>query len=182
MTLVEWTRLEGGQVEAVVAMMVNRERPNPVRITPSRGDGGVDILDRKAGPGGSDLVYQVKRYTDKLTAKQKKDIEDSLVTLMKDERWAELNVVEWHLVTPWNPSPEAENCLQDLGREHGVTPIWHGFGSRRATGSELLPDGTKTSGKQSTPRPAFSRRWRFYRSTRPRSSWSRTSLTVPASR
>jgi hypothetical protein len=39
-------------------LLVNRERPNSVRITPSRGDGGVDILDLKAGPGGSDVVIR----------------------------------------------------------------------------------------------------------------------------
>jgi hypothetical protein len=43
---VEWRRYEGDDVEAVVAMMLNREHPNSVRITPSQGDGGVDILDR----------------------------------------------------------------------------------------------------------------------------------------
>lgn len=127
MDLVEWTRREGGEVEAVVAMLVNREQPNSVRITPSRGDGGVDILDRTAGPGGSDVVYQVKRYTGPLTSKQKDDIEDSLATLAQDPRWADLDVVEWHLVLPWNPTPEAENWLQELGRTYKVTPIWHGL-------------------------------------------------------
>lgn len=123
---VEWTRLEGGQVEAVVAMFVNREHPNSVRITPSRGDGGVDILDRGAGPDGSDVIYQVKRYTDKLTTRQKKDIKDSLETLSTDDRWKGLSVKQWHLVTPWDPSPEAENWLHDLGHT-GVTKIWHGL-------------------------------------------------------
>lgn len=79
MSLIEWTRLEGGQVEAV-AMLVNREHPNSVRITPSRaGTAAVDILDRNAGPGGSDVVYQVKRYTEKLTKSRKDKVEDSLV-------------------------------------------------------------------------------------------------------
>jgi hypothetical protein len=41
-------------------MFVNRGHPNSTRITPSKGDGGVDILDLGAGPGGSDMVYQVK--------------------------------------------------------------------------------------------------------------------------
>lgn len=42
MTRVEWTRLQGNDAEAV-AMFVNREHSNSVRMTPSRGDGGVDI-------------------------------------------------------------------------------------------------------------------------------------------
>jgi hypothetical protein len=53
----------GDDVEAVVAMFVNRERPRSVRITPSRGDGVVDILDRDAAGDRSDEVYQVKRYS-----------------------------------------------------------------------------------------------------------------------
>jgi hypothetical protein len=48
MTRIEWTRRDGHDVEAVVAMFVNREHPNSTRITPSRGDGGADILDRAA--------------------------------------------------------------------------------------------------------------------------------------
>ncbi|AXE40210.1 hypothetical protein JS278_03076 [Acidipropionibacterium virtanenii] len=126
----EWTRLEGGQVEAVVAMFVNREHPNSVRITPSRGDGGVDILDRGAGPEGGDVVYQVKRYTGKLTPRQKKDIEDSLETLQAElqteKRWESLTVEEWYLVTPWDPTPETETWLQGLGQA-GIKKIWHGL-------------------------------------------------------
>jgi hypothetical protein len=127
MTLVEWTRLEPGQVEAVVAMLVNREHPTSVRITPSRGDGGVDILDRGQGSTGGDIVYQVKSYTEGLIQRQKDSIEDSLTTLGTDERWAGLNVEEWRLVTPWNPSPEAENWLHDLGQAAGLTTVWHGL-------------------------------------------------------
>lgn len=126
MTLVEWTRLEPGQVEAVVAMLVNRERPTSVRITPSRGDGGVDILDRGAGAGGGDVVYQVKSYTRIIEAREKASIKDSFDTLGSDERWSGLNVVSWRVVTPLNPSPEAENWLHDLGAEAEVPTVWHG--------------------------------------------------------
>lgn len=124
--MVEWTRLEGGQVEAVVAMFVNRERPNSVRITPSRGDGGIDILDRGAGTDGGDVVYQVKRYTEKLTSKQKKDIEKSALTLAGDERWEGLTVSEWHLVMPWDPTPEVFRWLNEL-IDSAITTFWHGL-------------------------------------------------------
>lgn len=89
----EWTRLDGGDVEAMVAMFVNREHGNSVLITPSAGDGGVDILDRQAGPDGGDAVYQVKRYTDALTTRQKAEVENSLQA--RDPRWSELNVGTW---------------------------------------------------------------------------------------
>lgn len=130
MRAVEWTRLEGGQVEAVVAMFVNRERPDSVRISPSRGDGGVDILDRRAGPDGSDVVYQVKRFTGPLSSRQKGEVAKSLETLLDDKRWVDLAVGEWILVMPWDPTPEAEQWLQGL--EHprmrrGMRKIWRGL-------------------------------------------------------
>ncbi|MGR6998660.1 restriction endonuclease [Yinghuangia aomiensis] len=105
MTRVEWTRYEGNDVEAVVAMLVNLENVDSVRITPSSGDGGVDILDRGAGPDGTDVVYQVKRYTGPLDSKQQGNVEHSLHTLFQDPRWAQLNVKLWRLVTPWDPTP-----------------------------------------------------------------------------
>jgi len=127
MTRVEWTRLNGHEVEAVVAMFVNREHVDSVRITPSKGDGGVDILDRGAAPNGADVVYQVKSYTEAFSAKQKAKVEKSLRTLMQDPRWAELNVKVWYLVTPWDPTPEAESWLNSLGSAHGVTAVWRGL-------------------------------------------------------
>lgn len=127
MTRVEWTRLDGDDVEAVVAMFVNREHPDSVRITPSRGDGGVDILDRRAAADGTDVVYQIKRYTGPLSSRQMDEVEKSLRRLMGDPRWAQLNVSTWYLVTPWNPTPEAETWLRKLGSEHGLTAKWHGL-------------------------------------------------------
>lgn len=126
-TRVEWTRLDGGDVEAVVAMFVNREHVNSVRITPSRGDGGVDILDREAGPDGGDAVYQVKRYTEPLSARQRSEVEKSLQALVRDPRWSGLRVTAWYLVTPWNPSPEAETWLQSLASAHGFATVWMGL-------------------------------------------------------
>lgn len=127
MTLVEWTRLEPGQTEAVVAMLVNREHPTSIRIAPSRGDGGVDILHRGGGEGGGDVVYQIKSYNKETGAREKASIKDSFDTLKADERWAGLNVVSWRLVTPMKPSPEAENWLHDLGITGGVATVWHGL-------------------------------------------------------
>lgn len=125
--LIEWTRLEPGQVEAVVSMLVNREHPTSVRITPSRGDGGVDILARRQGPTGGDVVYQVKSFTNRVKQREKNSIEESLTTLGTDERWAGLSIEEWHLVTPLNPSPEAETWLHGLGEAAGITTVWQGL-------------------------------------------------------
>jgi hypothetical protein len=127
---VSWDRYDGEDVEATVAMMINREHPNSIRITPSQGDGGVDILDRNALPDG-DVIYQVKRYAGPLTPSQKKKVENSLARLLspqtRDPRWSDLTVAQWRLVTPWNPSPEAEHWLQELGETYAVNVAWDGL-------------------------------------------------------
>lgn len=127
MSRVEWTRLEGNDVEAVVAMFVNREHPRSVRITPSVGDGGVDIVDPGASPDGTEDVYQVKKYTEPLTSRQKSEVESSLRTLTSDERWADLQLGTWYLVTPWNPTPEAYNWFKELTDKYKVGAVWHGL-------------------------------------------------------
>lgn len=128
---VPWGRFEGNDVEAVVAMMLNREHPDSVRITPSRGDGGVDILDRGAAAGGGDVVYQVKSYCAPFTAKQKSEVENSLARLLdpenRDPRWKDLSVTEWRLVTPWDPTPEADAWLQGLGSTYKLRVRWDGL-------------------------------------------------------
>jgi hypothetical protein len=101
--------LQGGDdIEAAVAMMINRERPNSVRIAPSQGDGGVDILDPRTPRGrDDDRLLQVKRFTAPLSANQKAQVLGSLDALVADPRWAKLQVEEWRLVTPWDPTPKA---------------------------------------------------------------------------
>ena len=128
---VSWQRYGGDDVEAVVAMLINREHPDSVRITPSRGDGGVDILDRGAAKDGGDVVYQVKRYTSPLDSKQKSEVEASLARLLDpengDPRWRSLNVTEWRLVTPWDPTPEALAWLDEAALPYAVTAHWDGL-------------------------------------------------------
>lgn len=127
---VSWAAYSGEDIEATVAMMLNREHPNSVNINPSRGDGGVDILDRAALPDG-DVVYQVKKYADPLTPGRQKKIESSLARLLdperRDRRWSDLKIAQWRLVMPWNPTPEAEHWLQNLGSRYGVPVVWDGL-------------------------------------------------------
>ncbi|ALG28965.1 hypothetical protein AOZ07_08245 [Glutamicibacter halophytocola] len=69
----------------------------------------------------------MKRYTEPLGKNEKDAVENSLATLMKDPRWSDLNVKEWHLVLPWDPSPEADKWLHGIGEGHGVRAIWNGL-------------------------------------------------------
>ncbi|MGO1849686.1 MAG: hypothetical protein ACTH0V_06500 [Microbacteriaceae bacterium] len=127
MTRIAWSRYEGNDIEAVVAMLINREHPNSERITPSKGDGGVDILDRGAAADGGDVVYQVKKYWQPLDGTQKTNVEESLRRIREDPRWDTLQVSEWHLVTPWDPTPEADTWLQDIDDAPPYKRMWHGL-------------------------------------------------------
>ncbi|MFE5331347.1 hypothetical protein ACFRCG_33675 [Embleya sp. NPDC056575] len=62
-----------------------------------------------------------------MDTKQKGEVEKSLRALVRDPRRAGLNVGPWRLVTPWDPTPEAETWLHDFATAHGVSPTWRGF-------------------------------------------------------
>ncbi|MGJ9412341.1 hypothetical protein ACHAAC_06490 [Aeromicrobium sp. CF4.19] len=130
---VPWVRYDGDDIEAVVAMMLNRENPRSVRIAPSQGDGGVDILERGGASDGGDVVWQVKRFAerDKLTSADKAKIAASLKKLLdpdkRDPRWERLNVTEWHLVMPLDSTPEDVTWLEDQAADCGVKVIWDGL-------------------------------------------------------
>lgn len=123
MTRIEWTRYNGEEIEHAIAMFISYEDIWAEKITPSRGDGGVDILSRHP----KTTVYQVKSFTSRLSSGQKKKVIDSLEKLVTDERWKYLDVDEWHLVTPWDPTPEAEIWLQEEARQRGITAVWDGL-------------------------------------------------------
>lgn len=83
---VAWDRYEGNDVEAVIATLVNREHPRSIRITPSPGDGGIDILDHKAATDGGDVVYQGTRYAKPLTGGQKTKVLNSFKRLFDEDK------------------------------------------------------------------------------------------------
>lgn len=121
---VPWSEYSGEDIERAVAMFIAMEHPTAVRITPSRGDGGVDILNR----GERTVVYQVKGFHNALTSGQQKQVEESIDRLSSDPRWAELTVDEWHLVTPWDPTPERLQWLRDYATSKGLPePVWDGL-------------------------------------------------------
>jgi len=81
-TRVEWTRTEPGDIEQVVSMLLCRENPSAVRVRPSRGDGGIDVL-APARNGTGVAVYQVKSFSSNLTAGQKAQVERSFRRVLR---------------------------------------------------------------------------------------------------
>ena len=114
---VAWSRYGGEDIEHAVAMFIASEHPRAERITPSRGDGGIDILDKVDGRA---VVYQVKGFHEPLEPNQKRQVERSIDRLLSDPRWGDLDIAEWHLVTPWDATPEAKQWLTDYATESGL--------------------------------------------------------------
>jgi len=79
-----WEREPGERVEEFDAALLLLEHPAGNLITP---------------------IYQVKRYTGRVTSRQAADIEQSWSTFVR-ETLPVLPVRSWTLVTPWNPTNE----------------------------------------------------------------------------
>ncbi len=125
MTRVEWTRQSGEDIEAVIAMFISAEFPNAERITPSQGDGGIDVMVRRAD---GTQVYQVKKFTGALTASHKRQIRRSVERLATDPRLSGLTFCEWHLAMPRDPTLENKEWLTELVTSRGLPdPTWDGL-------------------------------------------------------
>lgn len=126
---VPWVRLEGGDVESIVGMLICSQFTNAVRVRPSQGDGGVDIF--VPGEGGfaeERIVYQVKKYTENLTAGQKTKITNSfnrVVAASGKEGW---RLAEWHLVMPLDLTDHnLANWLRELTEDAEFPCETHGL-------------------------------------------------------
>ena len=123
---VEWTRTEPGDVEQVVSILLCRENPSAVRVRPSRGDGGIDVL-APSRDGTGVAVYQVKSFTASLTQGQKAQAERSFRRLMDYAAERGLHVAEWYLTLPVNPTNENLEWLESFTAGHGLTAEWRGL-------------------------------------------------------
>ena len=127
MARVEWTRTEPGDIEQVVSMLLCRENPSAIRIRPSRGDGGIDVLAPSARGSGV-AVYQVKSFSSNLTAGQKAQVERSFRRLLDYAEGHGLRVAEWYLTLPLDPTTDNLEWLSGFTAGHGITAEWRGLG------------------------------------------------------
>lgn len=113
-------------------MFLARDFPTAAEnIKPSGGDGGIDILVN-LDPGFA--VYQVKRFgsadqkAKNLTSSQRRQVESSMEALRSDPRTQGLDVRQWHLVMPLDPTLEAKKWLREAAERIGLPdPVWHGI-------------------------------------------------------
>ncbi|MFG3187078.1 hypothetical protein [Streptomyces nigra] len=101
--LVPWTTLEPTQTENVVAVMLCREHPQAVRIRPSKGDGGIDVVEVTEDGW---VVYQIKYFPTNLTSNQKKQIADSYRDVQVYAASQGARIAAWHLVLPLDATKE----------------------------------------------------------------------------
>jgi hypothetical protein len=109
MSRIEWTRYNGDDIESLVAMFISGDYPAAERITPSRGDGGIDVLVRT----DKTRVYQVKKFSGPLSPSQANQVKKSVDRLCADPRLRDLQVDEWHLVMPWDATLETKKWVTE---------------------------------------------------------------------
>lgn len=107
-------------------MLLCRENSSAVRIRPSRGDGGIDVL-APSRDGTGVAVYQVKSFTGNLTQGQKAQAERSFRRLMDYAKGRGLQVTEWYLTLPVYPTNENLEWLSSFTDGHGLTAEWRGL-------------------------------------------------------
>src|SRR5690348_6137635 len=92
---VEWSRLSGAEVEAVLGILLCREHPTATRIKPSQGDGGIDIWVRQ---GESAIVYQIKGYTGNIDSTRLRHIRNSWKRVIDYTTENSISLSAWYLI------------------------------------------------------------------------------------
>jgi hypothetical protein len=120
---VDWGAIPGGELlEHVMAMLLLQERRQAQHRRPSRGDGGVDVYDLV---DDGYHVYQVKRHSTSLTARQKAEIKASLDEVRRSPRLGR-PVRRWSLVLPLDPTSGDDDWFADLTKDAGFPCEWLG--------------------------------------------------------
>lgn len=122
---IPWTRYSGEDVESVLATFISLEERDAIKIRPSRGDGGIDLivyLDAETVD-----VYQIKKFAENLNSSQKAQIENSWKELSSTVADLHLKINSWHLVMPLDPTNENLKWAKELVEPSGTKLIWDGL-------------------------------------------------------
>jgi hypothetical protein len=119
---VNWGSYPGETLELVMAVLLGQERPASWRRSASQGDGGIDVIDPVSG--GYE-IYQIKRFSERLTNNQKTQIKDSLTTAKERPR-LDKPITHWFLVLPLDPTSEDEAWFRTLTTDAPFQCTWLG--------------------------------------------------------
>ena len=119
---IHWGSYSGEQVEQVMAVLLLQERPKAWHRKPSRGDGGVDVVEPV---DGGYHVYQIKKFVDELESSDRAKIKHSLETVTSDPR-LDKPVTHWSLVIPRDQTSGDEEWFRGITAEAGFESDWLG--------------------------------------------------------
>ncbi len=121
-TPVHWGAYPGELLEEIMAVFVAQDHPKTLRRTPSRGDGGVDLL---VPVEGGFHVKQVKGFSDRIGSSERRQIRESYESLLNDPR-LDQPVVEWRLTVPVDPTSGEQEWFNDLTADAPFDVWWDG--------------------------------------------------------
>lgn len=122
---IPWTRYSGEDIESVLATFISLEERDAIKVRPSRGDGGIDLivyLDAETVD-----VYQIKKFAENLKSSQKAQIENSWKELSATTADLRVKINSWHLVMPLDPTNENLKWAKELVEPFGTKLIWDGL-------------------------------------------------------
>lgn len=122
---IPWTRYSGEDVESVLATLISLEERDAIKIRPSRGDGGIDLIVYLDAETVN--VYQIKKFAENLKSSQKAQIENSWQELSETTANLHVKVNSWHLVMPLDPTNENLRWAKELVEPSGSKFIWDGL-------------------------------------------------------
>lgn len=122
---IPWTRYSGEDVESVLATFISLEERDAIKIRPSRGDGGIDLIVYL--DAATVNVYQIKKFAENLKSSQKTQIENSWKELLTTTADLHVKINSWHLVMPLDPTNENLRWAKELVESSGTKFIWDGL-------------------------------------------------------
>lgn len=120
MTTINWERESGDRIEEFVAAALVMRHGAGCRVTPSQGDGGMDVKLPLAN--GRWWVVQVKRYTGPLSSRQGTSVEKSYSALLTEIARTGMDVERWTLAMPWDPTRERLDWLEGFEKSANDLP------------------------------------------------------------
>ncbi len=106
--IVPWSELEPDHAETLLAVLLYNEHPRAVRVRPSRGDYGIDVLNANPEAPETFDVYQIKYFAGTLTASQKGQVEKSFRRLLIGLVRRGISLADWYLVAPVDNTIDAQ--------------------------------------------------------------------------
>ncbi|MFE4835527.1 hypothetical protein ACFRAU_12690 [Arthrobacter sp. NPDC056691] len=106
-----------------MAALILLDHPHGNRITPSRGDRGIDVQVETDGEWD---IYQIKKFAQTLGTSQRNQIKKSWETFVS-QTLAGRSIRSWTLVMPWDPTVEQHAWLADLTQGYDFEIRWWGL-------------------------------------------------------